>query len=298
MKQKIYLSGPMTGYPDYNRPAFLKAEAELQAVLDASFINPARLDSQAKPEWQWPDFMRNSLKGMMDACTIYMLNGWENSKGAKIELALAKELGMPVMYQPMPALDYGQMLKDGLIILDTETTGLGDDDEIVEIAIINQDGDVLIDTLVKPSRPVPDDVVKIHGISNAMLEDAPGWGVVAPLIAREVIPTCPHIVIWNKEFDIRLIEQTDRIHLPEVATLLGPFFLTTHNSTHCAQIDYMQRYGQRKPDGTLKRQSLAAACEQLDIMYDWGLAHRALYDCQLTLKVIKALAAKDQERML
>lgn len=297
MKQKIYLSGPMTGYPDYNRPAFMKAEAELQATLDANFINPARLDSLAKPEWQWTDFMRNSLKRMLDACTIYMLNGWENSKGAKIELALAKELGMRVMYQPMPALDYAKMLKDGLIILDTETTGLGDDAEIVEIAIINQDGDVLIDTLVKPSKPVPDDVVKIHGISNAMLEDAPSWDVVAPRIAQAVIPTCPHIVIWNKEFDIRLIEQTDHIHLP-AETEWSPFFLTTHNSTHCAQIDYMQRYGQRKPDGTLKRQSLAAACEQLGIMYDSGLAHRALYDCQLTLKVIKALAAKDQERML
>lgn len=297
MKQKIYISGPMTGYEDFNRPAFRRAEDTLRAALDATFINPARLDEQAGPDWEWPDFMRNSLKGMLDACTIYMLNGWENSKGAKIELALAKELGMPVMYQPMPALDYGQMLKDGLIILDTETTGLGDDDEIVEIAIINQDGDVLIDTLVKPLKPVPDDVVKIHGISNAMLKDAPWWDVVAPRIAQAVIPTVPHIVIWNKKFDIRLIEQTDRIHLPEVVTRRGPFFLTTHNSTHCAQIDYMQRYGQRKPDGTLKRQSLAAACEQLGIKQDKTKAHRALYDCQMTLEVIKALAAKDQESM-
>lgn len=103
MKQKIYLSGPMTGYPDYNRPAFFAAEQALSTLLDAEFINPARLDSQAKPEWQWEDYMRAALRGMLGACTIYMLNGWENSRGAKIELELANELGMTVMYQPAPA---------------------------------------------------------------------------------------------------------------------------------------------------------------------------------------------------
>lgn len=102
MRQKVYLSGPMTGYPDYNRPAFFAAEQSLSTVLDADFINPARI-TPSKAGNQWHDYMRSSLKGMLDAEVIYMLNGWEASRGAKIELELAKELGMTVMYQSAPA---------------------------------------------------------------------------------------------------------------------------------------------------------------------------------------------------
>jgi len=46
------------------------------------------------------------------------------------------------------------------VILDTETTGLYDDDEIVSIAIINSDGQTLLNQLVKPVRPIPADAPK------------------------------------------------------------------------------------------------------------------------------------------
>lgn len=106
MRQKVYLSGPMTGCPDYNRSAFFTAEQALSAVLDADFINPARI-TPPKSGNQWHDYMRSSLKGMLDAEVIYMLNGWKASRGAKIELELAKELGMTVIYQPAPAAHIG-----------------------------------------------------------------------------------------------------------------------------------------------------------------------------------------------
>ncbi len=44
--------------------------------------------------------------------------------------------------------------KDKYAILDTETTGLGKNDEIIEISILALDGTVLLDTYVKPSIPV------------------------------------------------------------------------------------------------------------------------------------------------
>ena len=48
-------------------------------------------------------------------------------------------------------------------ILDTETTGLYDDAEIVEISIIDENGGVLLDTLVKPLKPIPAEATAIHG---------------------------------------------------------------------------------------------------------------------------------------
>ena len=66
---------------------------------------------------------------------------------------------------------------------DTETTGLSDEDEIVHIAIVDIDGSVLIDTLVKPSKLIPSEATYIHNITNKMVEYAPGgrkYGSVFP----------------------------------------------------------------------------------------------------------------------
>ena len=60
-------------------------------------------------------------------------------------------------------------------ILDTETTGLYDDAEIVEISIIDENGGVLLDTLVKPLKPIPAEATAIHGITNEMVATAPTW---------------------------------------------------------------------------------------------------------------------------
>lgn len=51
------------------------------------------------------------------------------------------------------------------LILDTETTGLGDDAEIVEIAIIDQDKNVLLNSLVKPSKPIPPNMYRAKNAS-------------------------------------------------------------------------------------------------------------------------------------
>ena len=55
------------------------------------------------------------------------------------------------------------------VIIDTETTGLMASDEIIEITIINMRGEILLNTLVKPSRPIPPEVTKINNITNEML---------------------------------------------------------------------------------------------------------------------------------
>ncbi|MCW3664158.1 3'-5' exonuclease, partial [Burkholderia cenocepacia] len=58
------------------------------------------------------------------------------------------------------------------ILLDTETTGLDESAEIVEIAVIDDAGNVLLNTLVKPKHPIPNSATAIHGITNAMVATA------------------------------------------------------------------------------------------------------------------------------
>ncbi|BCC80200.1 MULTISPECIES: 3'-5' exonuclease [Bacillus] len=60
--------------------------------------------------------------------------------------------------------------KSNFLVLDTQTTGLGETDEIVEIAVTDLDGKTLLNTLVKPTVPISDDATMIHGITNKMVE--------------------------------------------------------------------------------------------------------------------------------
>ncbi|EJO6804392.1 3'-5' exonuclease, partial [Salmonella enterica] len=94
-----------------------------------------------------------------------------------------------------------QWLDDNRLFIDTETTGLGDDAEIVEICIIDSHGFILLNTLVKPTKPIPDEAIAIHGITNEMVAYAPAWtdicGAVEELIRRF------GFVIYNADYDLR-----------------------------------------------------------------------------------------------
>jgi len=62
------------------------------------------------------------------------------------------------------------------VILDAETTGLGNQDEICEITVIDAEtAKPIINTLIKPKHSIPEDVIKVHGISNDVVSDAPDY---------------------------------------------------------------------------------------------------------------------------
>lgn len=91
----VYLSGPMTGLPDMNYPAF---NAEARRLRNAGYrvINPAEVDlPEGTP---WAVIMRIDLIDMLSHCsTVAVLPGWARSKGANIEVYLASQLGLRVV---------------------------------------------------------------------------------------------------------------------------------------------------------------------------------------------------------
>ncbi len=96
MRAKIYLSGAITGNPDY-MTQFDEAEKELTAK-GWRVLNPAKT-SATLPVTSYLVYMQLSLVQMQDASAIYMLQGWERSPGAVFEKHVAESMGYAVIFQ-------------------------------------------------------------------------------------------------------------------------------------------------------------------------------------------------------
>ena len=99
---KIYISGPISNDP-YHRVAFDKAETYLN-YLGYDTVNPldipeGNFEGPDKDIKLWNYFMRKSIELLVNCDQIYMLEKWEDSRGAKIEHQLATDLSMPRMYE-------------------------------------------------------------------------------------------------------------------------------------------------------------------------------------------------------
>lgn len=178
-------------------------------------------------------------------------------------------------------------LNSDKVIIDTETTGLAYNAEIIEISVIDMKGNVLLDTLVKPSCSIPPEATEINRITNEMVADAPSWREVYPVL-MDIIGTRKWVG-WKSEFDARLMVQSCLIN--GLYDELSPAqLLAEHDRIHGSQIDakrtYSEWYGE--PDrerGGFKRQHLAIATQQMGVKFQ-GQAHRALADCYAVLHVL------------
>jgi DNA polymerase-3 subunit epsilon len=155
------------------------------------------------------------------------------------------------------------------VILDTETTGTLEFDEIVQVAILSSDGKTLLDTLVRPTQPIPFAATAIHGITNDDVEDAPQFPEVYEKI-EEIIHK-KTLVIYNSQFDVRLIRQSLAKHN------LLPLGLDL-DYVDCAMLMYSAWVGEFWPYGGYKWQKLESG------------DHTALGDCRATLDLIKKMA--------
>ena len=92
---------------------------------------------------------------------------------------------------------------EDLVFLDTETTGLDHSAEIVEIAIVDHDSIVLLESFVKPKNKIPADATAIHGITNEMVKNAPTLKQLTPKIRAAVRGKI--LAIYNSEYDMQYL---------------------------------------------------------------------------------------------
>lgn len=113
----VYLAGPMTGHPDYNRAGFAEAERYARAQgwdvaspqnTDPTHDGPCPAGDRhttAAGSHPYPCWVRASLRMMLDCDAVLMLPGWRRSRGANLEHTVALGCDMPVHHLPDPAGD-------------------------------------------------------------------------------------------------------------------------------------------------------------------------------------------------
>jgi hypothetical protein len=92
---KMYLSGPMDNVEDFNHPLFHRVAQEFRNV-NFAVCNPAEFFDGDKTR-ERKEYMREAFKYILEADTIVLLPGWEESKGARLEVAMATELDLTIM---------------------------------------------------------------------------------------------------------------------------------------------------------------------------------------------------------
>jgi hypothetical protein len=90
----IYIAGPMTGKPEWNYPKFFKIERELNNLGYQNILNPASnpKDPEKTP---WSEFIQDALQMVIRSNALVFMDDWTQSRGARIEMAVARALGLP-----------------------------------------------------------------------------------------------------------------------------------------------------------------------------------------------------------
>lgn len=90
---RLYVSGPMTGYTDFNYPAFHE-EKELLEARGYEVISPA--DLPLRSDWDWIPYILADIQSVFAVDGIATLFGYESSRGARIECAIAACQKIPI----------------------------------------------------------------------------------------------------------------------------------------------------------------------------------------------------------
>lgn len=172
--------------------------------------------------------------------------------------------------------DAAHLLSLNPLFVDTETSGLGENAEIIEVAVLEPDGTVLLEALVKPVDDVPPQATAVHGLANVDLADAPAWPDIAALLTELVHGRV--LIAHNASFDMRMFEQSSRRH--GLATPAADRWACTMEMLTHAN------------DGRWPRLSLAMSMAGVDGPASViGRPHRAAYDAECCRRIILALAS-------
>lgn len=90
---KWYLSGPCSGYPGSNRRQF-EIAADMLRERGYRIINPLEDEEPGKT---WAEYLRADIRALMDCRGVVVLPGWQESRGASLEVHIAHQLGMQVL---------------------------------------------------------------------------------------------------------------------------------------------------------------------------------------------------------
>jgi DNA polymerase-3 subunit epsilon len=189
---------------------------------------------------------------------------------------------MDTRYRRNAILEAQALLELNPVYLDTETTGMHFNSEVIEIGIIDDLGEVLFEQLIRPRGKIDPAAGRVHGITPEMLVDAPTWEQVWP--QAEAVLLGRRIGVYNVEFDLRLMKQTHKHSWMNWVIPDKDFFDIMKL--------YARYYGDWDPfHKSFRYQSLEIAGRQCGISLP--NAHRAVDDCLLTRALLHHMAESE-----
>ena len=167
------------------------------------------------------------------------------------------------------------------VFLDTETTGTGPSDLIIEVGIVDVGGNVLYEGLVNPGKPIPAESSAVNGITDEDVRDEPRWPEVWPVI--ELILKDRVIGIYNADFDMRLLRQSCQAHKLEWTLQM--------NQSFCMMKLFAAYYGEWNPRyNGFKSQKLEFAGKLCGLSEQ--NTHHAVDDAKLTAELLRYIASQ------
>lgn len=232
---------------------------------------------------RWVQFVKAVLTQWASDMTISLTQAYQ-VRNAIATAVLASHPPVSVSATRQDVITWARQVVEEreMLILDTETTGLDAHDEIIQLAIVDMQGNVLLQTLVRPTVPVGTEARAIHGITDEVLAQAPSFAQLHDTIA--VLLENRSVLAYHADFDRRLLAQTcAKYGLPPLAVA----------AWDCVMERYARFWGERSAPGQHKPQSLSHACAQQGIHVHGQ--HDAVTDCLLTLALIKAIAVAEED---
>lgn len=97
MTRRIYIAGPMRGYPEHNFPAFNRAASRFRA-MGWAVENPVEIGEEVlgngNPDISGGEYLRADVRRICECTAIALLPGWQASTGARAEVALCISIGL------------------------------------------------------------------------------------------------------------------------------------------------------------------------------------------------------------
>ena len=177
-----------------------------------------------------------------------------------------------------PVGDWAPLIgRTDVLILDTETTGLGERAEVLEVAVIDTTGAVRFQSLALPVGRIPSEASNVNGLTRSVLKakGAPSWPVVHKRLLA-ALQGASVVLAWNAPYDKRILAQTAQRHGLEFPTRL-------------TWRDVLEEYRGLRRGGSSNALQAVAKREGVTIK---GAGHRALVDCLAVLAIIEAMARR------
>ena len=176
-----------------------------------------------------------------------------------------------------------RLADESTVIIDIESTGLLHQDpetEIVQLCILNIHGRPLFSMMLKPSQPMSEEVINIHGITNDQVFPQPTFPQVAKMIA--FVLRDKHVVSWNMDFDWKLLMHMFKKYKQETPKIAG---------ASCA----MDRYSEWAGEWSTKKNGFK--WQRLP-NFTGQEAHDAFNDCVNALKAMQKMSGCFNEEKL